>query len=156
MWGSYDRERAAQTCPAQLNPAFLLPAGRMVSLSGGPPLRCRTPAPKVLPTGASGTTSSRVNGSQVRARSVPWRRDRRMPRIDDIQPFEDLDTAATEYMRAFGAADPATRQRLREEFVRRALPFAHRLARRYRGRGEPPEDLEQVARLGLIKTVDRY
>ena len=31
-----------------------------------------------------------------------------------------------------------------------------RLARRYRGRGEPLEDLEQVARLGLVNAVDRY
>jgi RNA polymerase sigma-B factor len=30
------------------------------------------------------------------------------------------------------------------------------MARRYRNRGELPEDLEQVARLGLVKAVDRY
>lgn len=40
--------------------------------------------------------------------------------------------------------------------VRHCLPFAGRLARRYRGRGEYLEDLEQVARLGLVKAVDRY
>ena len=30
------------------------------------------------------------------------------------------------------------------------------MSRRYRGRGEPPDDLEQVARAGLLKAVDRY
>jgi len=30
------------------------------------------------------------------------------------------------------------------------------VARRYRGRGEPADDLEQVARLGLVKSVNRY
>jgi RNA polymerase sigma-B factor len=45
--------------------------------------------------------------------------------------------------------------------VRDALVMEHRemaraLARRYRGRGEPIEDLEQVALLGLVKAVDRF
>ena len=39
---------------------------------------------------------------------------------------------------------------------RTCLPFAGRLARRYRGRGEPLEDLEQVAGLGLVKAIDRF
>ena len=34
--------------------------------------------------------------------------------------------------------------------------MARALARRYRGRGEPIEDLEQVALLGLVKAVDRF
>jgi RNA polymerase sigma-B factor len=36
------------------------------------------------------------------------------------------------------------------------MPLAEHIAYRYVGRGEPSEDLIQVARLGLIKTVDRY
>jgi RNA polymerase sigma-70 factor (sigma-B/F/G subfamily) len=36
------------------------------------------------------------------------------------------------------------------------FPFAGRLAGRYRNTGEPAADLEQVARLGLVKAVDRY
>jgi RNA polymerase sigma-B factor len=38
----------------------------------------------------------------------------------------------------------------------RFLPYAHRLARSYTGRGEPTEDLHQTASVGLIKAVDRY
>src|SRR3954447_5549133 len=70
--------------------------------------------------------------------------------------IEDLDAAATDYATRFRVAGPAERAALREELTRLCLPFAGRLARRYRGRGESLEDLEQVARLGLVKAVDRY
>jgi RNA polymerase sigma-B factor len=63
----------------------------------------------------------------------------------------DLDVEAARYS-ARMAHDPSARA----EFVQLCLPLAHRLAYRYRGRGEPFADLEQVARLGLIKAVDRY
>ena len=44
----------------------------------------------------------------------------------------------------------------REEIVRRYMPLASRLAAKYRNSSEPREDLEQVAYLGLLKTIDRY
>jgi RNA polymerase sigma-B factor len=44
----------------------------------------------------------------------------------------------------------------RDELVRRLLPLARRLARRYDGMGESLEDLVQVASIGLMKAVDRY
>jgi RNA polymerase sigma-B factor len=44
----------------------------------------------------------------------------------------------------------------REELVLRFMPLARQLAGRYRGAGEPQEDLVQVACLGLLKAVDRY
>lgn len=45
---------------------------------------------------------------------------------------------------------------LREELVRRHLPFAKRLALRYRGASESFDDLLQVANLGLLNAVDRF
>jgi RNA polymerase sigma-B factor len=45
---------------------------------------------------------------------------------------------------------------LRDELVRRHLPLVHFLVRRFRGRGEPLDDLVQVATIGLIKAVDRF
>ncbi|RSM55756.1 RNA polymerase subunit sigma [Actinoplanes sp. ATCC 53533] len=70
--------------------------------------------------------------------------------------FEDLDPVATDFAARFVRAGAAERAELREELVSLCLPFAGRVARRYRGRGEAFEDLEQVARLGLVKAIDRY
>jgi RNA polymerase sigma-B factor len=44
----------------------------------------------------------------------------------------------------------------RAELAERMLPLARSLARRYAGRGEPLDDLEQVASLGLLKAIDRF
>lgn len=45
---------------------------------------------------------------------------------------------------------------VREELVRRFLPFARSLALRYSGGGEPSDDLVQVASVGLIAAIDRF
>jgi RNA polymerase sigma-B factor len=50
----------------------------------------------------------------------------------------------------------APEPRLRDELVRRYLPLADHVARRYAGRSEPFEDLQQVAALGLLKALDRF
>jgi RNA polymerase sigma-B factor len=70
--------------------------------------------------------------------------------------LEDLDAAALVYAGRRAGASRAELEAAREDLVRYCLPFAGRMARRYRGRGEYLEDLEQVARLGLVKAVDRY
>jgi RNA polymerase sigma-B factor len=44
----------------------------------------------------------------------------------------------------------------REELVRRFLPLAEYLARRFSGRGETQDDLVQVASLGLLNAIDRF
>jgi RNA polymerase sigma-B factor len=44
----------------------------------------------------------------------------------------------------------------RELLVQRHLPLVRALARRYAGRGESLEDIEQVGAIGLIKAIDRY
>ncbi|KHD75637.1 hypothetical protein MB27_21755 [Actinoplanes utahensis] len=70
--------------------------------------------------------------------------------------LEDLDEIAERYAHARQTADEVRARRLRDDMIAEALPMADRLARRYRGGSEPLADLEQVARLGLVKVVDRY
>ncbi|HEY8116412.1 MAG TPA: sigma factor, partial [Actinomycetota bacterium] len=48
--------------------------------------------------------------------------------------------------------DAAARERLVEMF----LPLAEYLARRFDRRGEPLEDLVQVASVGLLNAIDRF
>src|SRR3954470_5988242 len=45
---------------------------------------------------------------------------------------------------------------VREELVNRYLSFAKGLAMRYRGASESPDDLIQVANLGLVNAIDRF
>jgi RNA polymerase sigma-B factor len=47
-------------------------------------------------------------------------------------------------------------RRQREAIAERCLPLAEHIARRYRGRGEPHDDLVQVARVGLVSAINRY
>jgi len=84
-----------------------------------------------------------------------------MPASENVQAsaergLENLDAAALEYAQRMPDLPGTEAARLRAQFTAFCLPFAGRLARRYRDRGEPLEDLEQVARLGLLKAVDRY
>jgi len=44
----------------------------------------------------------------------------------------------------------------RDRLVEQQLPLVRSLARRYAGRGEPLDDLVQVASIGLIKAIDRF
>ncbi len=47
-------------------------------------------------------------------------------------------------------------RRQRDVIVERCLPLANHIARRFNNRGEPFEDLVQVARVGLINAVNRF
>jgi RNA polymerase sigma-B factor len=47
-------------------------------------------------------------------------------------------------------------RRQRDVIIERCLPLADHIACRFRNRGEPLEDLVQVARMGLIQAVNRF
>jgi RNA polymerase sigma-B factor len=51
---------------------------------------------------------------------------------------------------------PAEREALEDRVIRENMPLAAQLAARYRQRGVPTEDLEQVAYLALVKAAQRY
>ncbi|HEX3899213.1 MAG TPA: RNA polymerase sigma factor SigF [Mycobacteriales bacterium] len=52
--------------------------------------------------------------------------------------------------------DDPQRRSMRDELVEMHLPLVEYLARRFRNRGEPYDDLVQVATIGLIKSIDRF
>lgn len=52
--------------------------------------------------------------------------------------------------------DQPRRAQLRDGLVEMHLPLVNHLARRFRDRGEPLDDLVQVGTIGLIKAVDRF
>ncbi|MEU9190878.1 RNA polymerase sigma factor SigF [Streptomyces sp. NPDC048484] len=79
--------------------------------------------------GASGTQHDPHNRSGARAKFIELR---------------ELDGSSPEYAE------------LRNQLVRMHLPLVEHLARRFRNRGEPLDDLTQVATIGLIKSVDRF
>lgn len=54
------------------------------------------------------------------------------------------------------AEDDPRRERLRARIVELHAPLVRGVARRYAGRGEPIDDLQQVAYLGLVKAINRF
>jgi RNA polymerase sigma-B factor len=58
----------------------------------------------------------------------------------------------------FAALDPADRRRraLRDELAAGYLPVVRHIAQRYRNRGEPTDDLEQVGAVGLLGALERF
>jgi RNA polymerase sigma-B factor len=65
------------------------------------------------------------------------------------------DTAAL-FARLSALEEGPERDAVRDELVTAWLPMAHRIAGRFRDRGESIEDLRQVAALGLVKAIDRF
>lgn len=81
-------------------------------------------------------------------------------RVNDLDPFtleREPRAAQTARLLACAAASPEpASSRLRDEVVQLNLVVARAVARRYRGRGELLDDLEQVAALGLVKAVRSF
>jgi RNA polymerase sigma-B factor len=68
-------------------------------------------------------------------------------------PPGPAEAAEDELLRRYGrTGDPA----VKEEIVRRFMPFARSLALRYRGGTEQIDDLVQVAHLGLMQAIERF
>lgn len=66
------------------------------------------------------------------------------------RPSVDVDSAEEEL---FQQRDNPVALRL---IVDRYTPLSDRLALRYRGRGEPVDDLKQVSAIGLLKAIERF
>ena len=57
---------------------------------------------------------------------------------------------------ADGSEPRSHRQQARDRLITAHLPLAEHIARRFRDRGQPEDDLAQVATVGLINAVDRF
>ncbi len=80
---------------------------------------------------------------------------------EELEPLDDPDAAVP-------AADPQLLQlsrmpqshpqyqQLRRTVIEAHLPLVHHLAQRFKGRGEPYDDLVQVGTIGLLHAVDRF
>lgn len=75
--------------------------------------------------------------------------------IDSDSPARKEGAKLLARLAALEAEDPA-RPALREQAIAAFMPLARHLALRYHGRGEPLDDLVQIALIGLIKAVDRF
>ncbi|MFF8652710.1 SigB/SigF/SigG family RNA polymerase sigma factor [Streptomyces huasconensis] len=71
-------------------------------------------------------------------------------------PHNDAPDTAADFARLAALDDGPERELLCEEIVEAWLPMAHRIAGRFRNKGESLEDLQQVAAMGLVKAVNRY
>jgi RNA polymerase sigma-B factor len=73
----------------------------------------------------------------------------------EVAASTDRASELIQALAATPAGDPG-RARLRERAIEAWIPLARHLANRYAGRGEPVDDLSQVAVMGLIKAIDRF
>jgi len=78
--------------------------------------------------------------------------------ISVVRPAKEADAAAKALLALMAElpADSPDRPRVRQRLIEAYVPLAEHLARRFRNRGEPYDDLVQVACLALVKSVDGY
>ena len=74
--------------------------------------------------------------------------------LEDTAP--DLHQRTAALFQRMLDGDEVERETARNDLVELHLPLAEYLARRFGNRGEPHEDLVQVATIGLIKAIDRF
>ena len=112
------------------------------------PTRSRAHRPPGVDGGRS--VGIRLDKNAVPARSDSGRRGRagRDPEYGHLVPLLERYAALPE--------DHPAREALREQLVTGFLPVAQHIARRFSNRGEPLDDLVQVATVGLINAVDRF
>lgn len=76
--------------------------------------------------------------------------------MEDEKADEQAPATARAVDERFGIYRQTRDRRLRDDLVEEHAPLAHFLARRFSNRGEPVDDLVQVALVGLLKAVERF
>ncbi|WP_251062425.1 MULTISPECIES: SigB/SigF/SigG family RNA polymerase sigma factor [unclassified Streptomyces] len=87
-----------------------------------------------------------AHGSDIAAR----------PRVSGGRVHDDAPDTAADFARLADLPEGPERDAVRDQLTEAWLPMAHRIAGKFRNRGESLEDLRQVAALGLVKAIDRY
>ncbi|MER6631190.1 SigB/SigF/SigG family RNA polymerase sigma factor [Streptomyces sp. NPDC000987] len=77
-------------------------------------------------------------------------------KASSVRRHDDAPDTAELFARLAALGDGPEREAIRDRLVTAWLPMAHRIASRFRDRGESVEDLRQVAALGLVKAIDRF
>jgi RNA polymerase sigma-B factor len=72
------------------------------------------------------------------------------------RPQLDREEVRELFARYGAATDEDDRVKLREQLVDQYIGLVEFLARRFRNRGEPLEDLVQVGTIGLLKAIERF
>jgi RNA polymerase sigma-B factor len=112
------------------------------------------PAPAARRHGARPQPEARVDRREAvdtAEQAIP------MDQAEHQQESHDRAGARALFVEMNGLPDGSPeRAKLRNQLVRMHLPLVEHLARRFRNRGEPLDDLTQVATIGLIKSVDRF
>lgn len=72
-----------------------------------------------------------------------------------LSPSQSRTELLLAQLAALPVGDPG-RAAIRDAVVRAELPLVHHLAQRFRGRGEPYDDLVQVGTIGLLNAIDRF
>jgi RNA polymerase sigma-B factor len=113
----------------------------------------RTASPTSADTAPAGGDADVVGGSDIDPPAVPGQidADARAARSTE---YEHLGPLFAELARL--PADHPRREPVRAELIAGYLPVARNIARKYRYRGDNPEDVEQVASVGLVLAVDRF
>jgi RNA polymerase sigma-B factor len=116
------------------------------------------PAPEAPPTGSSpqqveATADASRGGQAPQAAELNGNGTETERRARDAE-YEHLVPLLAEYA-ALDPEDPR-REGMRDRLVTGYLPVAQHIARRFSHRGEPLDDLVQVATVGLINAVDRF
>jgi len=117
-------------------------------------------APEETRAGGAEETNAPTAGAAPEPATEPSTEPSTEPAVDEVldEPLApDLHARTAALFAAMHAAeDEPERGRVRSELVELHLPLAEYLARRFGNRGEPHEDLVQVATIGLIKAIDRF
>nr|WP_166629384.1 RNA polymerase sigma factor SigF [Streptomyces sp. GC420] len=164
-------ERSARSVPpgasGDEDPTLRTPGVPPDTLPGVPEQQARPHPEEPEPTVDGAEQVERLGRGEREALSVEGRGGRRVghmtehehdrgPRLEHHDP-QDRSGARAMFVALRELPDGSPeRAELRNQLVRMHLPLVEHLARRFRNRGEPLDDLTQVATIGLIKSVDRF